>query len=148
MNLLGSWLNTTELLRQTVLKWCNRDSVQDRSYHPPSSNHLNSAQEVVAVALRQTSLVSLDELLALVREFLNLKVSHSGLDRCLRMHCVGSPRDPKAKDERTEHRGFKAYDSQYLHIDVKYLAKTAIDTLLGYLFVAIHTSTRWIFISI
>ena len=67
MNLLGSWLNTTELLRQTVLKWCNRDSVQDRSYHPPSSNHLNSAQEVVAVALRQTSLVLLDELLASVR---------------------------------------------------------------------------------
>ena len=98
MNLLGSWLNTTEPLRQTVLKWCNRDSVQDRSYHPPTSNHLNSAQEVVAVALRQTSLVSLDELLALVREFLNLKVSYSGLDRCLRMHGVGSPRDPKAKD--------------------------------------------------
>ena len=64
------------------------------------------------------------------------------------MHGVGSPRDPKAKDERTEHRGFKAYDNQYLHIDVKYLAKTAIETLLGYLFVAIHTSTRWIFISI
>ena len=120
MNLLESWLNTTEPLRQTVLKWCNRDSVQDRSYHPPSSNHLNSAQEVVAVALRQTSLVSLDELLALVREFLNLKVSYSGLDRCLRMHGVGSHRDPKAKNERTEHRDFKAYDSQYLHIDVKY----------------------------
>ena len=32
-----------------------------------------SAQGVVAVALRQTSLVSLDELLAVVREFLNLK---------------------------------------------------------------------------
>ena len=148
MNLLRSWLNTTELLRQTVLKWYNRDSVQDRSYHPQSSNHLNSGEEVVAVALRLRSLVSLDELLALVREFLNLKVSHSGLDRCLRMHGVGSPRDPKAKDERTEHRGFKAYDSQYLHIEVKYLAKTAIETLLGYLFVAIHTSTRWIFISI
>ena len=148
MNLLGSWLNTTELLRQTVLKWYNRDSVQDRSYHPQSSNHLNSGEEVVAVALRLRSLVSLDELLALVREFLNLKVSHSGLDRCPHMHCIGSPRDPKARDERTEHRGFKAYDSQYLHIDVKYLAKTAIETLLGYLFVAIHTSTRWIFISI
>ena len=65
--------------------------------------------------------MSLDELLALVHEFLNPKVSHSGLDCCLRMHGVGSSLNLKAKDERTEQIGLKAYDSQYLHIDVKYL---------------------------
>ena len=92
--------------------------------------------------------MSLDELLALVHEFLNPKVSHSGLDRCLRMHGVGSPLNLKAKDERTEQSGFEAYDSQYLHIDVKYLVQTANETLRGYLFVAFHRVTRWNFIAI
>ena len=82
--------------------------------------------------------MSLDELLALVCEFLNLKVFHLGLDRCLRMHGLGSPLDLKAEDERTEHSGFKAFDRQYRHIDVKYLAQTANETLRGYFFVAFH----------
>jgi hypothetical protein len=38
----------------------------------------------VAVALRKALLISLDDLLAVVREFLNPNVSRSGLDRCLR----------------------------------------------------------------
>ena len=40
----------------------------------------------MAVVLRKTLLVSLDDLLAVVREFLNPEVSRSGLDRCLRRH--------------------------------------------------------------
>jgi hypothetical protein len=65
--------------------------------------------------------VSLDELLAVLREFLNPDVSRSGLDRCLRRHSVGKLRDLKAKDARPEHSGFKAYEPGYIHIDVKYL---------------------------
>ena len=38
----------------------------------------------MAVVLRKTLLVSIDDLLAVVREFLNPGVSRSGLDRCLR----------------------------------------------------------------
>jgi hypothetical protein len=34
--------------------------------------------------------VSIDDLLAVVREFLNPEVSRSGLDRCLRRHGVGT----------------------------------------------------------
>jgi hypothetical protein len=40
---------------------------------------LASAHEAVATALRKTLLVSLDDLLAVVREFLNLDVSRSRL---------------------------------------------------------------------
>jgi hypothetical protein len=54
---------------------------------------LAPAQEAVAIALRKTLLVSLDDLLAVVREFLNPDVSRSGLDRCLRRHGVGNLRD-------------------------------------------------------
>ena len=63
---------TTE---QTVWKWRKRDSVQDRSHPHRLQTALTPAQEVVAVAMRKTLLVSLDDLLAVVREFLNPNVS-------------------------------------------------------------------------
>ena len=89
---------TTE---QTVWKWRKRDSVHDRSHTPHHlQTTLTPAQEAVAVELRKTLLVSLDDLLAVVREFLNPNVSRSGLDRCLRRHDVGSLRDLMAKDEK------------------------------------------------
>lgn len=58
---------------------------------------LTPAQEAIAVALRKTLLVSLDDLLSVVREFLNPDVSRSGLDRCLRRNDVGNLRDLKGK---------------------------------------------------
>ena len=76
--------------------------VQDRS-HPPHPQRLQTtlttAQEAVADALRKTRQVSLDDLLAVVREFLNLAMSRSGLDLCLCRHGVGHLRDRKAKDD-------------------------------------------------
>ena len=57
----------------------------------------------------------------MVREFLNPKVSRSGLDRCLRRHGVGNLRDLKVKEAKPKHSAFKAYEPGYLHIDVKYL---------------------------
>ena len=77
---------------------------------------LTPAQEAVAVALRKTLLVSLDDLLAVVREFLNPNVSRSGLDRCLRRHGVGNLRDLQAKHARPKHSAFKAYEPGYIHI--------------------------------
>ena len=80
---------TTE---QTVWKWRTRDSVEDRSHRPHRlQTTLTPAQEAVAVALRKTLLVSLDDLLAVVREFLNLNISRSALDPCLRRHGLGKP---------------------------------------------------------
>jgi len=134
---------------QTVLKWRHRDSVEDRSHTPHRlQTTLTPAQEVVAVALRKTLLVSLDDLLAVVREFLNPNVSRSGLDRCLRRHGVGNLRDLKVKEARPKHSAFKAYAPGYLHIDVKYLPQMADQTSRRYLFVAIDRATRWVFIGI
>ena len=99
-------------------------------------------------SLRKTLLVSLDGLLAVVREFLNPNVSRSGLDRCLRRHGVGSLRDLKAKDERPKHSGFKAYEPGYIHIDMKYLPQMANETSREYLFVAIDRASRWLFIAV
>ncbi len=143
---LAERFGTTE---QTVWKWRKRDSVQDRSHTAHRlQTTLTPAQEAVAVSLRKTLLVSLDDLLAVVREFLNPDVSRSGLDRCLRRHGVGNLRDLKVKDARPKHSGFKAYEPGYIHIDVKYLPQMEDQTSRRYLFVAIDRATRWVFIRI
>ena len=78
---LAERFGTTE---QTVYKWRHRDSVHDRSHTPHRlQTTLTPAQEAVAVVLRRTLLVSIDDLLAVVREFLNPQVSRSGLDPCV-----------------------------------------------------------------
>jgi transposase InsO family protein len=137
------------ITEQTVWKWRKRDSVNDRSHTAHRlQTTLTPAQEAVAVSLRKTLLVSLDDLLAVVREFLNPEVSRSGLDRCLRRHGVGNLRDLKGKVARPKHSGFKAYEPGYIHIDVKYLPKMADETARRYLFVAIDRATRWVFIRI
>ena len=59
--------------------------MSDRSHTPHRlQTVLTPAQEAVAVALRRALLLPLDDLLAVVREFLNPNVSRPGLDRCLR----------------------------------------------------------------
>jgi len=143
---LAERFGTTE---QTVYKWRHRDSVHDRSHTPHRlQTTLTPAQEAVAVVLRKTLLVSIDDLLAVVREFLNPDVSRSGLDRCLRRHGVGNLRDLQAKDPRPQHKAFKAYEPGYLHVDVKYLPQMADETSRRYLFVAIDRATRWVFIRV
>ena len=132
---LAERFGTTE---QTVYKWKHRDTVHDRSHTPHRlQTTLTPAQEAVAVALRTTLLVSIDDLLAVVREFLNPNVSRSGLDRCLRRHGVGNLRNMRAKSARSKHKAFKAYEPGFLHVDVKYLPQMADETSRCYLFVAI-----------
>lgn len=98
--------------------------------------------------MRKTLLVSLDDLLSVVREFLNPNASRSGLDRCLRRHGVGNLRDMKAKAPKTKHSAFKSYEPGSLHIDVKYLPQMQDETKRRYLFVAIDRATRWVFIRV
>lgn len=135
--------------QQTVWKWRKRESVQDRSHTAHRlQTTLTPPQEAVAVALRRTLLLPLDDLLAVVREFLNPEVSRSGLDRCLRRHGVGNLRDLKPKAAKPAHSAFKAYEPGYLHIDVKYLPQMADETRRRYLFVAIDRATRWVFVRV
>src|SRR6056300_59442 len=134
---------------QTVWKRRKRDSVHDLSHTPHKlQTTLRPAQEAVAVTVRTTLLLPLDDLLAVVREFLNPHVSRSGLDRCLRRHGVGNLRDLKPKEAKPTHSSFKAYEPGYLHIDIKYLPQMADEDRRRYLFVAIDRATRWVFVRI
>lgn len=134
---------------QTIYKWCKRDSVEDSSHTPRRlQSVLTSAKEAVAVALRRTLLVSLEYLLAVVREFRNPNVSRSGLDRRLRRHSVGNLRDLQAKAARLRHGGLKTYKPGYIHLDVKYPPQMAGEPSRRYFFVAIDRATCWVFIGI
>ena len=145
-SVLAEWFGTTE---QTVYKWKHRDTVRDRSHTPHRlQTTLAPAQEAVAVVLRKSLPVSIDDLLAVVREFLNPDASRSGLDRCLRRHGVGNLRDLQGCAPGPKHTAFKAYEPGYLHMDVKYLPQMADETSRRYLFVAIDRATRWMFIRI
>ena len=97
------------ITEQTVYKWRHRDNVHDLSHTPHRlQTTLNPAQEAVAVALCKTLLVSLDDLLAVVREFLSPEVSRSGLDRCLRRHGLGNLRDLTAREPRPQAQGVQS----------------------------------------
>ena len=71
-------------------------------------------------------LLPLDDLLAMVREFLDPQVSRSGLDRCLRRHGVGNLKELKPKAPKPAHKTFKAHVPGYLSIDVKLFSRNNV----------------------
>ena len=139
------------LSRQTVGKWQNREDTNDRSHRPHHlQTNLSSAQEAVVVALRQTLLLPLDDLLVVTREFVNPTVSRSGLDRCLRRHGVSNLKAimPKEEGSRKPYKTFKDYEPGFVHVDVKYLPQMPDEAQRRYLFAAIDRATRWVYVEV
>jgi hypothetical protein len=72
------------------------------------------------------ALLPLDELVAVVREFINPDVSRAGLDRCLRRHGVADLRELQAKalanagETNPPIKTFKDYEPGFVHVDIKY----------------------------
>ena len=135
----------------TVRKWKRRETFEDRSHCPHNlKTTLTPAQEYLAVELRKTLLLPLDDLLVVVREFINPKVSRSGLDRCLRRHGVSDLKalQPQEEGKEAAKKTFKDYGPGFLHIDIKYLPKMPDEAEQRYLFVAIDRATRWVYLAI
>lgn len=139
----------------TARKWKRRDCPQDLSHRPHKlSTTLSPAQEAIAVELRCMTLLPLDDLVSVVREFINPHVSRSGLDRCLRRHGVANLRALQAKaladagEAQAPIKTFKDYEPGFLHMDIKYLPQMPDERERSYLFVAIDRATRWVFMRI
>ncbi|MCJ8320461.1 MAG: helix-turn-helix domain-containing protein [Colwellia sp.] len=89
-----------KISESTVRKWRHRDSVSDASHVPKQLNTtLSEAQEYVVVELRTRLLLSLDELLAVCKQFINSHVSRAGLQRCLKRHGVSRLADMEDSGE-------------------------------------------------
>ena len=141
--------------RATARKWKGRETAQDLSHRPHKlSTTLTPGQEAVVVELRRTVLLPLDDLVAVVREFINPAVSRSGLDRCLRRHGVANLRELQAQaradagEAQAPLKTFKDYEPGFLHVDIKYLPQMPDESERRYLFVAIDRATRWVFMRI
>jgi transposase InsO family protein len=137
--------------RTTASKWKKRDSVDDRSHRPENLHAtLSSAEEYVVCELRRTLLLPLDDLLVVVREFINQKMSRSALDRCLRRHGISNLKDiiPESEGQERQYRKFNDYEPGFIHVDVKYLPVMPGESSRKYLFVAIDRATRWVFMEI
>ena len=141
--------------RATIAKWQGRDSTQDRSHRPHKlSTTLSAGQEIVVAEIRRLTLIPLDDLLVVVREFIDPGVSRSGLDRCLRRHGVSNllalqAQAREAAGEAAAHpKSFKDYEPGFLHVDIKYLPQMPDEDARSYLFVAIDRATRWVFLRI
>ena len=105
--------------------------------------------------LRRLLFLPLDDLVAIVREFINPDVSRAGLDGCLRRHGVSSLRELQAQaqadsgaDEERPLKTFKDYEPGFVHLDIKYLPQMPDEQSRSYLFVAIDRATRWVFMCI
>lgn len=107
---------------------------------------LNATQEELVIYLRTQLLLPLDDLLAVVREFIEPAMSRSALDRLLRRR--GHSRLPVPAKPQSERKPFKAYEPGYVHVDVRYLPQMQDEDKRRYTFVAIDKATRWVFIAI
>ncbi|PQJ95340.1 IS481 family transposase [Chromatium okenii] len=136
------------LNRATVRKWRHRQTTDDASHCP---HHLHTTlkplEELIAVELRTTLLLPIDDLLVVLRTCFNPKVSRSGLQRCLRRHHVSNLKDliPKEEGAKKPPKQFKDYAPGFIHIDIKYLPKMPDEQAHRYLFVAIDRATRWVY---
>ena len=132
---------------RTIARWKARDGVHDASHTPHRlQTTLNAAQEELVIYLRTHLRLPLDDLLAVIHEFIEPAMSRSALDRLLRRR--GHSRLPAPERPKPEAKPFKAYEPGYVHVDVKYLPQMADETARRYVFVAIDRATRWVFIAI
>lgn len=133
--------------RDTVRKWRKRDTVADGDHTPHRlQTTLNAGQEELVIYLRTHLLLPLDDLLAVVREYIEPDMSRSALDRLLRRR--GHSRLPVPDKAPSTYKAFKAYEPGYVHVDVKYLPQMSDESARSYVFVAIDRATRWVFIAI
>ena len=135
------------LSASTVRKWRNRTTTEDGSHtaHRLQAT-LNEGQEELVVYLRRQMLLPLDDLLAIVREFIEPSMSRSALDRLLRRRGISRLSDLQPPPAKATPKGFKDYVPGFIHIDVKYLQQMCDEDRRRYAFVAIDRATRWVFV--
>jgi transposase-like protein len=97
-----------DLNPKTVAKWKKRAFVQDTPMGPkqPSSTVLNREQEALIVALREHTLLPLDDCLYALQATLP-HLTRSALHRCLQRH--GISRLPDIEGDKPQRKKFKPY---------------------------------------
>lgn len=128
----------------TVRRWRQRSQTSDRSHRPHRlTTTLTPQEECLAVELRRSLALSLDDIVEVLRRCINPKIPRSNLHRCLKRHGISArPRKP------AEQRQVFATDvpAGFIHVDLKYLAR--LNGKAAYVFVAIDRATRFVYAEI
>ncbi|MBD3767384.1 MAG: transposase, partial [Gammaproteobacteria bacterium] len=136
----------------TATKWAKRDTNTDKSHRPHKlRTDLTELQAFLIVYLRETLLLSLDDLLAISRTYIKANLSRVALGRCLNRNNVGSLRVLMAAQEQETdkpEKAFKDYPPGFIHIDIKYLPRMPDEEKHKYLFVATDRASRWLHLAI
>lgn len=139
--------------RSTIIKWRKRETFGDRSHCPQTlQTALSPVQEEIVVLLRRSLLLTLDDLLVVVREFIEPTLTRSSLTRLLKRHQVNSLQvlyEEQSDGTSPEKiKTFKDDEPGYFHVDIKYLPNMPNDKQKRYLLVAIDRATRWVYMEV
>jgi transposase InsO family protein len=135
----------------TIRKWRGRNSNQDATHQPHNlQTTLTRNQELVVCELRRTLLLSLDDLVAIVKEFINPAASRSGIARLLVREGISRLTDliPKEEAEAKPVKTFKDYAPGFVHVDLKQLPQMPDEDSCSYLCVAIDRASRWVYFEV
>ena len=138
---LAQELGVTE---RTIRRWRERTSTEDRSHRPKTLQvSLSTVEEALVCELRKTLLLSLDDIVEVMRRCVNARLSRSAIHRTLQRHSL-SKKAPLAKAKPA------VFETEtplgFIHLDVKYLTK--LHGRRAYVFVAIDRATRFVYAEI
>ncbi len=129
----------------TIRRWRRRSEVTDRSH---ARHDLGTCfapeEEAIAVELRRSLWLSLDDALVVLRRTLMPDLSRSALYRCWRRHGVSTR--PKKSDAQSSAPFTTDHPAGFIHVDVKHLP--AIGRQRRYAYVAIDRATRFVYVEI
>jgi transposase-like protein len=135
---LTNWqlANKFGISEPTVSKWKNRESFEDKNSRPHTIHYaLNAMDEALALSIRKSTWLSLDEVWEMLIS-VNPNISRTSV------YCTfsrnGINKVPQKQKEKA--KKFKEYEPGFIHMDVTYLPK--YEGIKYYLFVAIDRATR------
>ncbi|WP_394713394.1 hypothetical protein [Desulfogranum marinum] len=105
--------------------------MEDKSHRPHNlKTTLSQTEEAIVVELRKTLLLPLDDLLVVIREFIQPEMSRSALDRCLRRQGISNLKQliPVEETETKPRKSFKLYEPGFIHVDLKFLPQMPDET--------------------
>jgi adenosylmethionine-8-amino-7-oxononanoate aminotransferase/transposase-like protein len=136
------------LSESTVRKWRKRaEGYEETRRALPSRTAFTPDQENLIVEIRRTMILSLDDLLTVVRMFIQPSCSRSSLDRLLRRRQVQHVTDlvPDPVEHREVLRKYKTYLPGFVRIHARTLPKVQCERFNKILFLAVDRSSGWLF---
>ena len=129
--------------QDTVRKWKKRSDTVDRSHTRHNlAQSTNPEEEEIIIELRQKAKLSYDDIVAVMRECINSKLSRSAIFRCLKRN--GATKILPVEEEKEKYLPFEKTEFGFVHIDLKQL--TRLQGKLSFVFVAIERITRFVYV--